>query len=191
MFLLERDLRMAACDPMGSANARIISFNANTLEFTMDITGGDRDHVDNDGDGLTDDDDPAEKMDEAQYYDGKVDEREHIRYTIVRDASGYAYIERREIDDSGVKEDNIQIVAEYIDALDFVYLDENENTTASVDDIRSVQVTLVGRSPRPDNQYINKNTYTNQQGTVIFSGNNDEYRRWTITSNIVFRNLEI
>jgi len=37
MFMLEREIRMAGCDPYGTAGAGIVTANANTIRFTMDL----------------------------------------------------------------------------------------------------------------------------------------------------------
>ena len=49
MFFMEREIRMAGCDPSGQANARIITAQAQTLRFTEDINGdGDTNDSDED-----------------------------------------------------------------------------------------------------------------------------------------------
>jgi type IV pilus assembly protein PilW len=40
MYLMEREIRMAGCDPQGSAGAGIINAGANTLNFSEDIGDG-------------------------------------------------------------------------------------------------------------------------------------------------------
>ncbi len=37
MFMMEREIRMAGCDPYGTAGAGIVTANANTIRFTMDL----------------------------------------------------------------------------------------------------------------------------------------------------------
>ena len=58
-----------------------------------------------------------------------------------------------------------QPLAENIDALNFVYLDEDGNVTATLSEIRSVQVTLVAKAGRADPGYTDTDSYTSQQGT--------------------------
>jgi type IV pilus assembly protein PilW len=95
-----------------------------------------------------------------------------------------------------------QIIAENIDALNFVYLDGasppnvldddgNGNVTTSISDIRSVQITVVARAGREDPQrkYTDTSSYTNQQGTVILAAQNDHFRRRLLTTTIRCRNL--
>jgi type IV pilus assembly protein PilW len=87
----------------------------------------------------------------------------------------------------------LQPVAEFIDALNFVYLDEDGNITSDPTDVRSVQVTFVGRSsriiPALFNRQTDTQTYRNQQGQVLLPAPNDLFRRMIITSDIKCRNL--
>ena len=52
MFYMQREIRMAGCDPTGNANARIITANAASINFTEDVRGN---LVGSDPDGDTDD----------------------------------------------------------------------------------------------------------------------------------------
>ncbi len=84
-----------------------------------------------------------------------------------------------------------QVVAENIDALDFVYLDENGNSTATLTDIRSVEITIVARTGRALRATKNNNLYYNQQGTQILGAQNDNFSRKSMTTFIKGRNLGI
>lgn len=87
----------------------------------------------------------------------------------------------------------LQPVAENIDALNFVYLDEDRNVTTNPNDVTSVQVTIVGRSSRTIPVMFNRQTdsqvYFNQQGQIILPAQNDAFRRMILTSDIKCRNL--
>jgi len=84
-------------------------------------------------------------------------------------------------------------VALNIDALNFVYLDNDGNTTSDLPFIRSVQITLVARSgdavPALMRKHTDSTTYTNQQGTVILPAQNDNFRRIRLTTAVKVRNL--
>jgi type IV pilus assembly protein PilW len=94
-----------------------------------------------------------------------------------------------------------ETVADNIDALDFVYLDGDDppNVLAPPLDagelaaIRSIQITIVaraGQNPSPlDGNISDNNTYTNQQGTVIFNPAGDRFRRIALTGQANCRNL--
>jgi len=84
-----------------------------------------------------------------------------------------------------------QVVAENIDALDFVYLDADGNTTATLTDIRSVEITIVARTGRALRVTKDNNLYYNQQGTQILGAQNDNFSRKSMTTFIKCRNLGI
>lgn len=101
-----------------------------------------------------------------------------------------------------------QPVAENIDAIDFVYLNGNGNPTATLANIRSVQVSMVARAGQPDTDYVHNLTYANQQGTNFFSvdtdgddndndgvtdeaGEADNFRRRLLSMTVKCRNLGI
>ena len=80
-----------------------------------------------------------------------------------------------------------------LDALNFVYLDEDGNTTSDEAQVRSVQITLVARAgddvPALAPQYVDKKTYRNQLGDVILTAQNDGFRRFLLTTDVKCRNL--
>ena len=96
-----------------------------------------------------------------------------------------------------------QVVALNVDALNIVYFDADvadlvDPATGSVPaddtrDIRSVQITIVGRSgatvPVLMNRGTDSTSYTNQQGTEILAAQNDEFRRMRLTSEVKVRNM--
>ena len=82
-----------------------------------------------------------------------------------------------------------QVVAENIDAIDFVYLDASGVTTSSLTNVRSIQVSMVARTGKGDQGYVNSDSYQNQEGTEILSAQNDNIRRRLLTREIKCRNL--
>jgi type IV pilus assembly protein PilW len=80
------------------------------------------------------------------------------------------------------------ILAENIDAIDFVFLDGSAAVTADLSAVRSVQITLVARSAKVIQGYTDTNTYSNQQGTTVYTAN-DGFRRKRITTEVHCRNL--
>jgi type IV pilus assembly protein PilW len=88
------------------------------------------------------------------------------------------------------------LVAENIDALDFVYLDVNDNPiTIPIADpslITAISVSMVARTGRVDIGYVNTDVYNNSQGAAVYpaSGNpsNDNHRRMFLTREIKRRN---
>ncbi|MBW1851152.1 MAG: prepilin-type N-terminal cleavage/methylation domain-containing protein [Deltaproteobacteria bacterium] len=75
IYYLQREIRMAGHDPTQGAGATIVTANANSIRFTMDIGDG----IDNDGDGSTDESDEilfADGVDNDG--DGNIDEPDEI-----------------------------------------------------------------------------------------------------------------
>jgi type IV pilus assembly protein PilW len=154
MLYMEREIRMAGCDPTGFANAGITTADPNSISFTTDITG---DAAGSDPDGDTGDPDEA----------------------IIYSLAGTDLLR------------NGNLIAEEIDALDFVYLDRDAGVAASISQVRSVQITIVARTGKENPGYINTNAYYNQQDLVnpILPAQNDGFRRRLLTTNIKCRNL--
>jgi len=94
------------------------------------------------------------------------------------------------------------MVAQNIDAIDFVYLDGASPPNVlnpggisvpagSLDQIRSVEVTIVARTGRSTLASKNNNTYFNQRGFQILAPQNDNFSRRRLTAWIKCRNLGI
>jgi type IV pilus assembly protein PilW len=165
MYYMARDIRMAGCDPTGNANAGITAAGPTSISFTRDIRTG-NDPANNTADGSTNG---------------------------WNESVTYAYNDATDQITRGG-----QALAENIDALDFVYLDPNGNVlnpgqtavpSASIPSIQSVQITVVARTGRGDQGYINNESFTNQQGFQILAPQNNNFHRKILTSNIRCRNL--
>jgi len=167
MFYMQREIRMAGCDPR-NAGAAIDIANVAELQFKIDQ------NVDGNFTGSSPPNDPNEQ----------------IRYALTNDvnrdgiADGSPCSLGRETWGG-----NLQPVAENIDALNFIYLDANGNPTTTIADIRSVEITIVARIGRGLLPLINNNTYLNQQGTQILGPQNDNLSRRRLTTVIKCRNL--
>ena len=163
LYFMERDIATAGCDPTGKANAGILYASCNKIRFTEDRNANG---------------DATEYNEDISYY----------LYCV-----------------SGVKKlgrespfGNKKPVADYIDALNFVYLDGAGNVLnpnlGSVSDpqkIRSVQITLVGRTSKPVPGHKDTIVYKNQQGEVIFGPANDGYRRLCLSTEVLCRNMAL
>ena len=165
IYNMEREIRMAGHDPNGDAGAGIVTANATSIRIAQDLTG-------NGGTGDPDKDvgDPGE----------------NITYSL-QDADGDGDMDLVRNDHNGA---GIQMIAEDIDALNFVYLNQNGLPTTLLADIRSVQITVLAKTGLPSRGYVNKTPYQNQQGQTIFiplSG--DHYRRRLLTAEVKVRNL--
>ena len=170
MFYMQREIRMAGLDPLGTAGAGIVTANASSIRFTEDIWGG---AVGTPPNGTV------------------TDANEDITYNLVdSDADGAL--------DQLVR--NNQPVAQNIDALDFVYLTGASppvvlnpgggNVPAgSENQISSVEITVVARTGRGLLPSIDNNTYLNQRGTTILAPPGDNLSRRRLTTVIKCRNL--
>lgn len=170
MDLMEREIRMAGYDPTGGAGAKIITADIAELQFRIDVNG--------DGDFTKPGSPPGN------------DTNEQLRYALKLDA-----------DRDGIADGNpcglgratwgsgLMPVAENIDALNFVYLDKDGNPTTTLEEIRSVQIALVGRTGRGDPRYKDAAIYRNQQGAVVLPQQNDNFRRKLLTAQVNCRNL--
>ncbi len=166
MYFMEKEIRMAGCDPTGKAGARIETAQNNGIRFTSDMT-------DDTGTG-----DP----------DGDVgDLNEDIAYTL--SASDEL---KRNNDRIAENIDAINFV--YLDA-DGTRLDDDTNGNVIYDDsmaqIRSIQVTVVARTGKEDPHYTDSTTYVNKLGETIFTpaGDDVHFRRKVLRTSITCRNL--
>ncbi len=178
MQLMEREIRMAGYTPYEESGAGIQTASANAIRFTMDIHDG----TDNDSDGRTDEFDEIGNGD-----DDTTDTGEDITYLRADpDGDGLFDLFRR---DASAGAD--QILANNVDAFDLVYLDKTGSVTSDPAKVRSVQVTMVARTARPDRGYRDSTIYVNQRGTVILPQQNDSFRRKLLTCEVKGRNLAL
>ena len=178
VYLFGADVRMAGYDPTGSADAAFLIADQAEIQFQIDRNG--------DGD-FTDPGPPV-----------TADAMEVIHYALTNDADRDGVADGtpchlgRGLDNGG-----LQILAENVDALNFVYLDQDGNVLAAPvadpDAIRSVQITLVARSgenlPLFFFKYNNNRDYYNRQGTKILAAPNDGFRRIAAIHEFQCRNF--
>jgi type IV pilus assembly protein PilW len=159
MFHMQREIRMAGCDPLGTAGAGIISANPTSIRFKEDVWAGSAESAP-DGDADDPNEDITYNLDDSDG-DGVIDELDR----------------------------NNQTVAQNIDALNFVYLDANGSTTTTLADIRSVEITIVARTGRSLRASPNNIVYKNQRDEQILGAQNDNFSRRRLTAFINCRNL--
>jgi type IV pilus assembly protein PilW len=125
MYHMEREIRMAGCDPTGIAGAGIVTANEGLIRFTEDIRGK---YATNPPDGDTG------------------DPNEDITYTLAdTDGDGDTDLVRNTGGGN-------MLVAENISSLSFQYLDEDGNATGTLSAIRFVQITLTGTTKDKGNE---------------------------------------
>ncbi len=121
MYFMEREIRMAGCDPKGSANAGIENPEPNRIRISMDFRGQ---ASDDPPDGFV-----------------KLAQNERIEYflngsNLVRDMNP----------DDDIEDKSDMVIAENISSLSFEYLDSSGAITLVPENIRSVRIRLEATS---------------------------------------------
>lgn len=194
LYFMTRELMMAGYDPKGSAGTGIkpAANRHDTVVVSMDVTGGESDGVDNDGDGDQD------NYQEDVFGDGAADDsNEVITYALkngqLTRASGNG---------------SPQVLADNIDTLDFEYFGLNPHdpncgnnchldlaqAAADPDAIRFVQVSIISRSNSEtaanNMRAYDDSIYRNQLGKIILNKETkpDRMRRLVLSTEINLRN---
>lgn len=167
MFHMQREIRMAGCDPTGLAGAGITNASATSISFTEDVRG---DSTGSDPDGALD------------------DANETITYSLsgnnlVRDTGGGNQTVAENIDalnfvylDGASPPAPLALVSGSIPA-------------GNLSQIRSVEITVVARTDKSSRASPNNMVYYNQQNEQILDAQNDNYSRKRLTAFIKCRNL--
>jgi prepilin-type N-terminal cleavage/methylation domain-containing protein len=177
MTLMERDIRKTAYNPGGLTELRATS-----------------DGVDNDCDGTTDEVDNAATMFVMEAESVGFLEATANALTLSQDMNGDGKVcgdvEVINYRLSGmVLERNGKPLSDNIEILNFIYLAEDGGVASRIEDIRSLQIAIIGRTKDEDPSYTNTHSYLNLQGAEILSAQNDGYRRRLLTSQVHIRNL--
>jgi len=180
MYYMQRETRMAGTDPFNTGNFGITAASQNSITFTEDITGP-----------------PAGIPIPVARPDGAANNpNENITYAL----NGTNLVRT----DNTVVPAVPQVVAQNIDWLDFVYLDNASPPNiipfvagavpaANLSQIRSIEITIVARTNDPLLYGSkNNNTYWNQQGTASWTSavpGGDNVSRRRLTTLINCRNI--
>lgn len=177
------DLKMAGYNPTGTAfdpEDTFLIANRGEISFQLDLNA--------DGD-LINSGPPVSP-----------DPGESIRYALTNDANGDGVADGepchlgRALDGGG-----LQVLAENIDALNFVYFDRNgavlPTPVADVTAISSIQVTVIAKSgttiPVLFLRHRDNKAYSNRQGAEILPTRNDDFRRIVLMHEFKCRNLQL
>lgn len=209
MHRLVTELRMAGFDPNDSGLAGFEQGDQSSFTITMDLTGGENDGLDNDGDGPFDGLDPG--LNENQYGDGDVsDAGERIRYFIkAPDANCAGYGLGREDVNAATGEECLNTSMDTPDPnpanvprpLDFVYLNKDRGViTLPLDtpekrlDVRYVQISMILRSTNEDFSYTNTDVFSNRNpdgAEVVMAAQNDHRFRRQLLAEVDIRNMAL
>lgn len=165
MFYMQREIRMAGLDPLGTANTGIITANASSISFTEDIGGSTV----------------------GTPPDGTLQTSETITYSLsggnlVRNVGGGNQVVAQNIHAL----DFVYLTG----ASPPVVLNPGGGNVpaGSENQIRSVEITVVARTDRGLLPSIDNNTYLNQRGTTILAPPGDNLSRRRLTTVIKCRN---
>jgi type IV pilus assembly protein PilW len=190
--IMMHDIRMAGFNAGQNTGATITTANATQLVFTMLVADNNTDGIDNDNDGVPDEGDEVETFgyDIADTVPTN-DDYTALRRQHKRPMAGAVFA----------------AVAENIDAIEFYYTlaDGTQTTTptaAQLPDIRAVQVSILARADKPDQDFFNNNTYIPASGNAAWDINNafagsagignppmDNFRRLLLITTIQCRNM--
>ncbi len=166
MDYLERYIRMAGYDPSEQAGAGFETMLSNQIRFTLDKGRPDA------GTGID------------QEPNGVIDDHWEEQVEFILDDD----FRLHRINAGGTR----VLLANNIEVINFIYLDEGGDMTTNAQDVRSVQVTLVGRvgeSAGFTNAIVNNRSYSNQQGIVVLPAPNDDIRRLMLSAEVMCRNM--
>lgn len=173
--IMTQEIRTAGADPLGDANAGIVTASEEEFHFTRDIVG-----------------DP-----DTGQYDGEINhDEEDIRYVLDGEQLQRWTGGSSPPDQPGIILDNVEI----LEFLYWVYSNDDDelrimNSEDEPDDIRRIDVTIVARSSQSDRGLLRRHTdtreYRNQDGDVILKpvDYDESARRMKLSTTIKRRNL--
>ncbi len=167
MNMVVSELRNAGFDPTGKAKAGITEIAGNAIIFTSDFNEN----------GFTNKD---------------CDNGENIGYELHADADGVAVLGRYSRNSlPTLNEDNTidtsNTLVENIEQIEFLYLDEAGVSTATLKEIRSIQVSMLAKARYPDQSFTNTMTYQAASGAV-WDPPDDNFRRRLLITTVRIRN---
>jgi len=180
MYYIEREIRMAGCNPTGMTSGApgIVTAEIDNVQFTEDIVG---DTAGSDPDG-----DTGDTNEDITYY--------------LEDRTGNGVTDLVKDNPGNTK----QLLAENIQVLNFIYLDEDGDplndmngtdslpedvASGDLDKIRTIQICLIARTGKGEKDFVNTTAYTNLQGDEILAAQSDNIRRRQLSTHVVCRNL--
>jgi type IV pilus assembly protein PilW len=185
--MIMREIKLAGYNPNGDADtAGITAAFPDAFAFSMDLTNT---AGTGDPDGKLDG--PGEHIAYDSYVDGG-------NLYLGRTASNAPIVVTEIVANEHWEATGHQQAAENIEAIEFLYTLEDETTTtepdtSDYDRIRAVTVTILSRTPFPDQKFTNSLVYTPASGNnfKLDGANpaNDNYRRRLVSHVIKLRNM--
>ena len=194
MYFMSKELKMAGFDPTGTAETGIspMAKRHDAVTLSMDVTGGESDGRDNDGDGKND------NYQEIAFGDGKTDDSNEVITYALKNGTLTRTSGRG----------SPQTLAGNIEVLDLEYFGLNPLdplckehchldlalAAANPDAIRSIQVSIIAQS-KPETianrlSDLDESIYRNQLGKIILNKQikPDQVRRLLLSTEIRLRN---
>ena len=185
--MMSSDMRMAGYDPTGKASAAITLATASKFAFTQDLNG--------DGSLVAGAANPNENI---SYSFAAADDADDNGIADTPPATQTAPIAFRRDSNGG----GLQAIAEGIQAIEFYYTLKNKTTgvitqsltPSNLEEIQTVQITILAVASQRDAKYTNTETYTTASGALwtptVLSGSaaGDNFRRRLLTSSVMLRN---
>jgi type IV pilus assembly protein PilW len=169
LYIMESEIRMAGFNPRGTADGTGFTIaNATQLKFGF---VADTDKMNNNPTAVNTTIDELDEVETVEYY--------------LYDA--YSDID---LDLGRRTPTNTQAIAENFEAIEFYYTMANGTQTLTptpLADIRAVQISLLARAGRPDQNFANTATYTTASG-VSWGPYNDNRRRRLLLTTVQCRN---
>lgn len=191
MFIMSREIRMAGYT------------DAVQKEDGLGVTAfGDEDGRDNDDANGTDDDGEINMGVQLTYYrdepdgvdnddNGAVDDEDGkmvVWYSLYGKSDGVYKIGRQAV--SGEANNNIAAISNNIDQLRLTFLDSGNTPTTTPENVKSVLISIVGRSDREDIDYTHQTSYDmDGDDAVDYTPPSDHYRRRMLSTVVKCRNL--
>lgn len=165
---LKMEIREAGFDPENTGNFGIVTAGKGAIEFTKDINA----------DGVVDSLETIEygfedSTDDALPRDG------------VPDGGKPVSLGRRV---NGAGGGNWEPIAEGVERIEFRYLDDNDNVTATAGDIRTVEVSMLVRAGAADDSFNQNQSFSTPAGTT-WGPYTDHFRRRFASTRIRTRNI--
>lgn len=170
--LMVKEIRMATYDPGDDANAKIVTATRSQLRIQMDLN--------DDGDFADADEDITYSIDNDADNDGTADGSSDKTSNLLRR-------------NTNVSATDITI-AEGLKGIEFFYrpidnefVPTNSPSATNLDDIQSVQITLLMQAGQRDDKFFNNKSY-NAVGGTVWPAYGDGFRRRLLTYTVSIRN---
>jgi type IV pilus assembly protein PilW len=208
-YIMTKEIRMAGYDPMRTHKFGVITAGANSIRFTLDILPENADGTIGDGSITLPGDDITYSVStdnelERDEGSGKLAVAESIQaigFAYAFDADEDGNIETCDTDMKwAIDSDGDDLLDLNLDANGDCKIDVSDDANndgfldgtaippVPIANIRAVRIWLLAKTGQPDRNYTNSNTYVVGQRIVQ---NNDQTRRYLVTTTIKCRNMGI